>query len=45
MTSPKSKPSRNETGTEEGVLIRKIVGGQPDLFGDIRFPLNRTGLQ
>jgi RNA polymerase sigma factor (sigma-70 family) len=36
VTSP--IPSRNETVTEEAALIRKIVGGQPDLFGDLIAP-------
>ena len=28
----------NETGTDEAALIRKIVGGQRDLFGDLIAP-------
>jgi RNA polymerase sigma-70 factor (ECF subfamily) len=31
-------PARNETGTDEAALIRKIVGGQRDLFGDLIAP-------
>jgi RNA polymerase sigma-70 factor (ECF subfamily) len=30
--------TRNETGTDEAALIRKIVGGQRDLFGDLIAP-------
>jgi RNA polymerase sigma-70 factor, ECF subfamily len=36
MTSP--PPSPNGTGTDEAALIRKIVGGQRDLFGDLIAP-------
>jgi RNA polymerase sigma-70 factor (ECF subfamily) len=36
MTSP--SPTRTETGTDEAALIRKIVGGQRDLFGDLIAP-------
>src|SRR5260370_7623374 len=31
-------PQRNGTGVDEAVLIRKIVGGQKDLFGDLIAP-------
>jgi len=31
-------PQRNGTAVEEAVLIRKIVGGQKDLFGDLIAP-------
>ena len=31
-------PAHNETGTDEAALIRKIVGGQRDLFGDLIAP-------
>jgi RNA polymerase sigma-70 factor (ECF subfamily) len=30
--------ARDETGTDEAALIRKIVGGQGDLFGDLIAP-------
>jgi RNA polymerase sigma-70 factor (ECF subfamily) len=36
MTSP--SPTRNETSTDESALIRKIVGGRRDLFGDLIVP-------
>jgi RNA polymerase sigma-70 factor (ECF subfamily) len=36
MTSP--SPTRNETSTDEAALIRKIVGGERDLFGDLIAP-------
>jgi RNA polymerase sigma-70 factor (ECF subfamily) len=31
-------PTRNEAGTNEAALIRKIVGGERDLFGDLIAP-------
>jgi RNA polymerase sigma-70 factor (ECF subfamily) len=36
MTS--STPTRNGAGTDEAALIRKIVGGRRDLFGDLIAP-------
>jgi RNA polymerase sigma-70 factor, ECF subfamily len=36
MTSP--TPTRDGTGTGEAALIRKIVGGRRDLFGDLIAP-------
>ena len=36
MTSP--TPTRNGTGTDEAALIRKIIGGRRDLFGDLIAP-------
>jgi RNA polymerase sigma-70 factor, ECF subfamily len=44
MTSP--TPTRDGTSTDEAALIRKIVGGRRDLFGDLiaphLAPLSRT---
>src|SRR5438105_13295788 len=36
MTAP--RPTRNENGTDEIALIRKIVGGERALFGDLITP-------
>jgi RNA polymerase sigma-70 factor, ECF subfamily len=40
MTSP--RPTRSENGTDEIALIRKIVGGQRDLFGELITPYLTT---
>ena len=36
MTSP--IPTRKGDGTDQAALIHEIVGGQPDLFGDLIAP-------